>query len=175
VKTPFEILAQSGVPLLMIGGHALIAHGCPRDPVDFDSVIAAANEVRLRDHLARQQWGEVYRTRFFGKYRPLNQNSPALEVMFVDDTTFEKLLADSFEHDFGPAKLRVPSLMHVVAMKLQVIKHERNRETADLPEIARLLRVNTDRWQRDILEQTCKRFGPRGIYVRLIEALGKAG
>src|SRR3954453_18574963 len=100
MKTPFDLLAESGVRALIIGGHALQAHGYARLTIDFDAAIGAADEGRLLRFLEGAGWHEVFRTPAFGKYLPRGAETPVLDVMFVDAGTFGKLWDKSIEFEW---------------------------------------------------------------------------
>ena len=70
----------------------------------------------------------------------------------------------------GEISLRIPSLLHLVAMKLQVMKNEPDRSADEIPIIVTLLHANKGRWSATDLENACRRFGPPGIY-ELIQTL----
>ncbi len=168
-----QTLAQSGVSLLLTGRHALMAHGFPAQETtaEIECAISSDDEALINEHFTRHEWSIVYRTPFFAKFRLLSTGTPVIRVLFLDPTTFGHLHADSFEHAFESVALRVPSLIHVVAMKIQAIKHEPHREIEDLPEILAVLQANLSRWKPDELDAVCKRFGPKGIYTRLKQRL----
>ena len=171
MATPFQVLADSGVPLLIIGSHAVNAHGCPCEHPELECAVAAASEARFAEYLGLGGWNMVYRTQFFAKYRLLSTGTPVIKAMFLDDITFERLLAGSFDFVFDAATLRVPALQHVVAMKLQELKNEPHREIEELPQILALLRANPGRWKPEELTETCDRFGPPEIGLRLTQRL----
>ena len=177
MSTPLEILAKCSAPLLLTGPHACLAHTSPEDVSynECECAIDAGTEAQITEHFARNEWNIVYRTPFFAKFRLLSTGTPVIKVLFLDATTFGKLREDSFERVFGGCKMRVPSLIHVVAMKLQTIKNEPERETDDLPEILSLLRGNQGRWHAKELDEVCKRFGPREIYLRIAQRLAATG
>ena len=173
MSAPLQTLAKCGVPLLVTGPHAFHAHSSPDDAVfnDCECAIAADDETKLADYFTRNEWNIVYRTPFFAKFRLLSTGTPVIKVLFLDPTTFGQLLAGSFERAFGEITVRIPSLIHVIAMRLQSLKNEPNREIEDLPDILTLLRANKGRWKADELDAVCKRFGPRGIYIRIAQRL----
>ena len=173
MSAPLQTLATCGVPLLMTGAHALLAHGCPRDlaDVDCECAIDAADEAGIGTDLSLNGWNAVYRTPFFAKFRLLSTGTPVIKVLFLDATTFAKLRGDSFDFVFEGVALRVPALIHVVAMRLQIIKNERDREAEDVPDILALLRANSGKWKPEELEGACRRFGPPGIYTRITRGL----
>ena len=171
MATPFQVLADSGVPLLIIGGHAVNAHGGSGDTAEVECAIAAASEAKFAHYVSLAGWNMVYRTQFFAKYRLLSTGSPEMKVMFLDPTTFDRLLAAGFDFPFDGVPLRVPSLIHVIAMKLQGVKNEPHLEIGEFPKILALLRANSDAWKSDDLLEACNRFGPPEIYDRLLERL----
>ena len=173
MSTPLESLAKSGVPYLLTGKHALRAHGCPLEIADneCECAISAENESLIGAHFTRNQWNAVYRTPFFAKFRLLSTGTPVIKVLFLDSTTFGQLRAASNEHTFDSLTMRVPSLIHVIAMRLQGIKNEPQRESEDLPDVLTLLRSNLAHWKSEELDAVCKRFGPPGIYARINERL----
>ena len=166
-------LAECELQVLITGPHAMVAHGVGNEVEgeDCECAIAAENEEAVTGHFARSDWNVVYRTPFFAKFRLLSTGTPVIKVLFLDATTFGQLRAASTEHTFGSLAMRVPSLIHVIAMRLQGIKNEPPREAEDLPDVLTLLRANLAHWKSDELEATCKRFGPPGIYARVNERL----
>ena len=143
MATPFQILADSGVPLLVTGSHAVKAHGAASGSTELECAITAANEARFAHYVGLAGWNMVYRTQFFAKYRLLSTGNPEIKVLFLDPTTFERLLVASSEFTFDSVKLRVPALIHVIAMKLQAMKNEPQREREELPQILALLHANS--------------------------------
>ena len=171
MATPFQVLADSGVPLLIIGGNAENAHGASGDTTELECAIAAASEAKLAHYVGLSGWNMVYRTQFFAKYRLHGTGNPEIKVMFLDPTTFERLLAGGFDFPFDGVPMRVPSLIHVIAMKLQNVKNEPHLEVEELPKIHALLEANSGGWKSDELLEACNRFGPPEIYDRLLERL----
>ena len=171
MATPCQVLADSGVPLLIIGSQAVNAHGCPGDTTTLECAISAASEAGFAHYVGLSGWNMVYRTQFFAKFRLLTTGSPEIKVMFLDATTFERLMAGGFDFPFDTVTLRVPALLHIIAMKLQVVKNEPHREIEELPEILALLRANPGRWKPEELAEACDRFGPPEIGARLMQRL----
>ena len=171
MPTPFQTLAGSGVPLLIIGSHAVNAHGCPCEHRELECALAATNEAHFAEYLGLGGWNMVYRTQFFAKYRLLSTGTPVLKAMFLDPVTFERLATGGFDFTFDNVTLRVPSLLHVVAMKLQSVKNEPHLEIDEMPQILALLRANLASWKPEDLTQVCDRFGPPEIGLRLMPRL----
>ena len=155
---------------MLTGHHALSAHGCPGEVIETECAIDSSDRERFAEHLTGGQWSPVYRTPFFAKFRLLSTGTPVIKVLFLDSTTFALLVQNSVEFALGEISLRIPSLLHLVAMKLQVMKNEPDRSADEVPIIVTLLHANKGRWSATDLENACRRFGPPGIY-ELIQTL----
>ena len=166
-------IAECERHVLITGLHALVAHGVAVEVSDdeCECAIATDDETAVTEHFIRSEWNVVYRTPFFAKFRLLSTGTPVTKILFFDPTTFGQLYAGSIEFTFGPFTLRVPSLMHVISMRLQSMKNEREREAVELPDVVALLRANPGRWNPQEVEAACRRFGPTGIYARLSERI----
>lgn len=138
-----EQAAAAGLPFLVIGGHAVNAHGYPRTTADIDLL------VREDD---RRAWDELivplgYRTyqmrRAFQMYNPIAREIPPLDLMLVDAGTFSKLASAAGTRRLDDASVQVPSLLHLIALKLHALKNgSADRRNIDLSDIATLLAVN---------------------------------
>ncbi len=166
MKTPFELLAASGIPVLLVGGQALHVYRYTRQTIDFDFMVAETNYPSLRQYLESQGFEEQGLMGRFGRFRTGPGQEPVLDIGKVEDATFEKLWAASEEHEWGDVRLRVPAFLHLVALKLHAAKNP-HRNDRDLGDVVELLRLNPHRYSQADLEETCLRFGRAGIYDRL--------
>ena len=156
-------------PFLVIGGHAVIAHGYPRTTLDLDLL------VRKRD---REEW--LRQLQILG-YEPAHlhevfaqltsSGGVDLDLMFANDPTFEAMFADAAQAHFGEVSARVPSLEHLVALKLHVLKQGlRHRTIGDLDDIIRLVLANqvdvgAQKWQ-----QLFEKHGNLELYEKVRDA-----
>ncbi len=66
-----------------------------------------------------------------------------LDLMFVEDSTFQPMWQASELRDFGEAKARVPCLDHFLALKLHALKQSLiHRTSKDADDIEMLVRRN---------------------------------
>jgi hypothetical protein len=133
------------LPSLVIGGYAVAAHGHTRATFDVD-------------FLARREQRDAWFARLtaaglnvFGETSAFAQFSqPAggdgLDLMFVDDTTFDRMWQASEERDFGGCTGRVPCLEHLLALKLHALKqalpHRTAKDAEDVELLVRRHRLN---------------------------------
>lgn len=169
MKTPFDLIAESGIPALLVGGHALHVYRYTRQTLDFDFMVATTDYARLRNYLQSVGFSEQGRMGQFGRFRTGPQSDPVLDVGTVDPSTFAKLWEASQEHRWNEAVLRVPSFLHLIALKLHAAKNP-HRIERDIGDVWELLRLNPNAFTQAELEATCLRHGPPGVYTRLKEA-----
>lgn len=149
---------------LIIGGYAVGAHGHTRATFDVDFL------VRRREHdlwFARLQnaglklFGE---TPAFAHFTQA-QEGDGLDLMFVDDSTFEQFWLASESRDFGGGQARIPSLEHLLALKLHVLKQALpHRTSKDAEDVEILVRRNGINLSEPRYEQLFLKYANREIY-----------
>ncbi|MFH1476181.1 MAG: nucleotidyltransferase family protein [Verrucomicrobiota bacterium] len=171
MKTALEIIcngaAERHCQILLIGGYALPVFDVVRQTADVDSLIADADERILHDILIKAGYKERQRTEAFVRYTHPSAVALDIDVMLVDQDTFDKMLKRSSEHQVGSVKVRIPCLPHLIALKLHAIKNNPKRELKDLGDIMALLEANPEKVSQNELRRICKRYGPAGIFNRL--------
>lgn len=157
--------------MLVVGGHALAAHGVERQTVDVDCLIAVENRQALDGHLRVGGFELAGETENFARYIHPSALVPDVDVLFVDGSTFDKLHEGGIPLQRGMAKLQAPALPHLIALKLHAIRNNPARETGDLGDIDRLLRANPNAISSGELAALCTQFGPPGIAAKLQTSL----
>jgi hypothetical protein len=135
--------AERGLPFVLAGGHAVIAHGHPRNTFDIDLIIRRADQ---------DQWAELAKSAGYSFYRegptfiqfnPPNAQLLPLDLMLVADETFAKLMADAVPAPASAAGARVVSLRHLLALKCHAIKHGHpGRIVKDADDVIHLAQAN---------------------------------
>ena len=166
-----DILPDTGIRLLLIGGHAVNFHGVTRATRDVDFILAAEDEPRFHraltgavftDYAANETVAVFHHPG--SKYR--------IDALKVDRDTLDELLGRSERMTVAPGKsLPVPALPDLIAMKLAAIRNQPNRrKLRDLPDIARLVHLHN--LSDDAVKKLCGRYGPPGIFQELRRASG---
>jgi hypothetical protein len=135
--------AERGLPFVLAGGHAVIAHGHPRNTFDIDLIIRRADRALWED-LARNAGYSFHREGpTFVQFNPPNRVILPLDLMLVGDETFGKLMADAVPGPASAAGAKVVSLRHLLALKCHAIKHgHRGRIVKDADDVIRLALAN---------------------------------
>ncbi len=135
--------AQKDLPFLIAGGHAVIAHGHPRNTFDLDLIICREDQSAWKD-LARSLGYTFHREGpTFLQFNPATSEMLPLDLMLVRQETFLKLMADAVPAPASPPGLKVVSLHHLLALKCHAIKHGHpGRIVKDADDVIRLALAN---------------------------------
>src|SRR5688572_9115048 len=142
---PAEVIkacaTEAKLPFLVIGGFAVIAHGYQRSTGDLDVLVRRSDGAAWTDALKKVGYSLLHAQRTFAQYK--SRGSIDLDLMHVDDATFDPMYAASEPKEFHGVPARVPCLEHLVALKLHVLKQDlRHRRLFDADDIIQILTVN---------------------------------
>lgn len=163
MQAAFDILAGCARPILIVGGHALTAHGVVRQTIDVDCLVAVEDREVLGNVVAQAGYILSGHSENFLRYAAEREDLPEIDVLLVDAATFEKLGQGSVVLRRGAHEFRVPGLAQLIALKLHAIRNEPRREARDLADISELLRLNPGKISAVEWRDLCEKFGPAGI------------
>jgi len=172
VQDYLEITRQK--PLLrfmIIGGYAVAAHGHSRATFDIDLLAASEDREEWRKRLLNRGLKLISETSAFAQFSPGDQ-STGLDLMFVAKDTFDQFWAASEPREFGTSTAQVPSLDHLLALKLHVLKqgleHRTFKDAEDVEMLARRNKLNLD---EERYEKLFLKYGTREIYETIKRVL----
>lgn len=136
-----------GLDFLIICGYAVAAHGHARATFDVDFLAAKEDRLEWTRRLLDHGFKIISETSSFVQFTPPNE-STGLDLMFVEKNTFDQFLAASEQRAFGTAHARIPSLDHLLALKLHVLKqglaHRTFKDAQDLEMLGRRNKLKLD-------------------------------
>lgn len=95
-----------------------------------------------------------------------------VDLMFVNDSTFDAMFAASISQDTGASTARFPSLEHLIALKLHVLKQGlRHRMLKDMDDVINLLLANRVDLNQEQWKQLFEKYGNRDLYERIARAI----
>jgi len=158
---------------LVVGGHAVTAHGHARFTYDLDLLVRRSQ----RDAWVPKLEGLGYAV--FREHATFVQMSPSgegteLDLMLVSDETFAGLWAAACPILLAGVEAKMPSLKHLMALKLHVLKQGLARRTVkDLDDVIMLvlkneLDIRTDEWR-----SLFSRYGTAELYEKVLRATGR--
>jgi predicted nucleotidyltransferase len=149
---------DSDLPFIVVGGNAVIAYGYPRQTQDFDLLVREMDRRAWHELITSLGYFAHHAHRVFHMYAPSASSQPPIDLMLVDTRTFERLNNDAREIEVNSFPVRIPSLPHLIALKLHAIRHGgEDRRAVDLTDIVELVRLNhvnlASRDYQEILER----------------------
>ncbi len=171
MKTTIDILveglARHKLEALVIGGYSLPAYGVMRQTLDVDCLIAETEINRLKEILSEAGYVEKEKTENFVRYSHPSVCLMDVDVVFVDQNTFNKMMKESMVYRMGKVEIRVPSLIHLISLKLHAVKNNPERENRDMGDIGELLKSNPGNLSMAELKSICGKYGPEGTFAKL--------
>jgi predicted nucleotidyltransferase len=157
---------------LVIGGHAVIEHGFQRGTDDADILICRSDVVQWCEVAKNLGYQMLRDGGTFMQFESREAQQWNLDLMVVPEQTFNGLLAAAKAARLEGAAVAVPSLEHLLALKVHALKHGRGlRVLKDMTDVAQLLIVNRIDPKSDWLRALFEKHGDMGIYERVIQLL----
>lgn len=144
-KICVDAATAANLDFLLIGGHAVNAHGFARTTTDFDFLLAGRDLRAWSDTLERAGYQLVAPERPIHAFAQFQSRTPGrfpVDLMLVNDSTLEKLIAGSEWREIASRRVRVIGALHLIALKLHAL-HDQHRLEAgvDYLDILQLVRL----------------------------------
>lgn len=167
-----EAASRIGLRFLVIGGHAVVAHGVQRGTEDADLLVCKEDRARWEALVDGLGYGLFHDGGTFLQYEPRDSLEWSLDLMLVSSETFGRLVDAARPAPIEGAVVLVPSLEHLLALKVHALNHSKGlRVLKDLTDVAELLAVNrvdpNAPWVRALFEK----HGNLDLHERVIKLL----
>ena len=166
---------KQGLRFLMIGGHAINAYAPPRATLDVDLMVRAA------DRSVWQRLAEAEGYRLLNDGGNFIQFSPPygvpfrLDLMLVNDTTFDAISTDATATPCMGVTVQVPSALNLIALKVHAIRFgPEERKDKDWPDIKNLMKAAALSPRAPELKAVFDKHGTAGLYAELLERCSHA-
>ena len=156
----------------MIGGFALNAYHVSRQTADVDFLIQKKDYATVLTLLEKEGFSQDYAMDNFARLRGDRNYLMDIDFMFVDASTFGKIKNDAETFTIARNTFEIPSLLHLIALKLHSIKNNPKRELKDLPDIINLVMTNKVNLSDKSFKAMCLKYGSETLYRKIAEACG---
>jgi len=164
--------AAAGLRFLVIGGHAVIEHGFQRGTEDADILVSRDDRVAWTKIVTDLGYKLIRDGGAFMQFESPEPSQWDLDLMMVPAETFGRLLATAKAATLEGVAVVVPSLTHLLALKIHALKHGRGLRTLkDLTDVAQLLSVNRIDPKSAWLRERFEKHGDMELYERVIQLL----
>jgi hypothetical protein len=163
----FLALNEAGVPFLVIGGHAVVLHGHLRNTFDLDLLIADSTLATARSALTNLGYRNYFETDAFLQLQA-PENFPPLDLMIVDDQTFDRIEGTANQRMLDGQQIRIPDALRLIALKLHATRDPARRTTeTDWQDIAGLVLVTNRNLEDPELRLIIARYGGPGALAEI--------
>jgi hypothetical protein len=163
--------AERGLPFLVAGGHAVIAHGNPRNTFDLDLIIRRVDRAGWEDLASRLNYTFFREGPTFLQFNPPHKDILPLDMMMVSEETFAKLAADAVPAPVRVEGAKVVSLNHLLALKCHAIKHgHKGRIVKDADDVINLVQANRLDPDAPDIREMFRKHGTEELYQKVRKA-----
>lgn len=167
-----EITHQKDVSCVLIGGFAVNHYKVSRQTADVDFLITKEDFEKIWDSLKKAGYKESFAQENFAQLESTQLSLRNVDFMFVDRSTLDKILKEAGSLTISGQKFVVPSLNHLIALKLHAIKNnEKIRLMKDFPDIVNLIKNNGIDVKKEDFKNLCLKFGTENLYQRIREVI----
>lgn len=155
---------------LVIGGWAVGAHGHTRATFDVDFLVLKHDRAAWIDKMTLAGFTKVSEANTFAQFS--QETGDGFDLMFVNAETFEQMWNASQEQEFKGQRARLPSLDHLLALKLHALKQKLpHRTSKDAEDVELLVRRNRLDISQPQYERLFLKYGSREIYETFLRIL----
>ena len=164
--------AGRGVRFLVIGGHAVIEHGFQRGTEDADILVSKEERAVWLEIVTGMGYALFRDAGTFLQFDPTDPTQWELDLMLVPADSFARLIDAAKSVKLEGAPVEVPSLEHLIALKVHAMKNSRGlRILKDMTDVAQLLSLNRieadSTWVRAVFDK----YGDKDLYERIVKLL----
>jgi predicted nucleotidyltransferase len=157
---------------LVIGGLAINLYGYSRDTADLDFLICSNQRSQWLDLFSRLDYGVFKDGGNFIQLSSAKQAAWPVDLMLVQEKTFQPMFAASREVDLYGTHSRIPSLEHLLALKLHALKNTRlHRFLKDFLDVENLIRINKLDIKSKNTRQLFLKYGTLELYDKVSRSL----
>ena len=149
---------------LLIGGFAVGVHGYTRPTFDVDFLVRRSDLAAWKTKLLGAGLSLFAERSAFAQFSQ-SENQDGLDLMLVEDRTFERMDATAINADFDGMMSRVVSLDNLLVLKLHVLHQALPHRTGkDAEDVEELLRRNHVPLESDHYRNLFLTYGDQNLY-----------
>ena len=165
-----DIFTKTKVTCVLIGGFAVNYYKVSRQTADIDFLITRDDFQKILGLLEEKGFKKDNIQEVFARLIGKESYLMDVDFMFVDKETLHKIVQAGKEISIAGQKFIVPSLNHLIALKLHAIKYNpKIREYKDLADIIDLIRINKLNIKDAELKKLCLKYGTEELYKKILE------
>jgi predicted nucleotidyltransferase len=153
---------EAGLPFLIIGGYAVLAHGYVRATDDLDLLVQRGRRAEWKKLMEAYGMTVKHDAATFLQFHAAPGGRIDVDLMFVSEGVFAQLAAAAVAVKVEGVSVSVVALLHLVALKCHALQHSKSlRRLKDLDDLIQLISINRldlndhpQAWQPGTLRKT---------------------
>ena len=134
--------SERGLECLLIGGNAVILLGFIRNTVDLDLLLPEEARSQWLDLMREQGYRFLHGVSAFAQFEPPDASGAPVDLMFVEEATWQKLSEGAKEMDLAGERVLLPRPEYLVALKLHAAASPtRSKPEVDWEDIRQIVRL----------------------------------
>lgn len=175
-ETIHQEAARRKLRFLVIGGLAVNHYGYSRETADLDFFISRDERGEWLELLAASGYKNFHDGGSFIQFETPDKSAWPVDLMLVQEKTFSPIFRASLEAEFFGVKTRVPSLEHLITLKLHALKNTRmHRFLKDFLDVENLLRINRIDVRSQSIRELFDKYGTQDLYEKISRSLVGGG
>jgi hypothetical protein len=165
-----DIFTKAGVSCVLIGGFAVNYYKVTRQTADIDFLITKDDFEKILSLLEEKGFRKDNIQEVFARLIGKESYLMDVDFMFVDKETLHKIIKAGKEISIAGKQFIVPSLNHLIALKLHAIKYNpKLRQYKDFADIIELIRINRLNVKDTEFKNLCLKYGTDELYKKILE------
>jgi hypothetical protein len=159
---------------LLIGGLAVNHYGFSRETADLDFFISRDDREGWMKMLSDFGYASYHDGGNFIQYDAPDKNAWPVDLMLVREETFAPIFEASLDAEFYGEKSKVPSLEHLIALKLHALKNTRvHRFLKDFLDVENLIQINRLDIKSRKIRSLFDKYGTQDLYEKVSRSLAR--
>jgi hypothetical protein len=168
-----KLAGERKLPCLLIGAHAIVTLGYIRNTVDLDLLVSEENRSSWLDLLRELGYRFFHGVAAFAQFEPPDETGVPVDLMFVDEATWQKLAEGAVETDLSGVPALVPRPEYLVALKLHAaVSATRSKPEMDWEDIRQIVRICRLDPNEESFRALILRYGGEDGLARIEEFVG---
>lgn len=169
-----RLAATRGLEFIVCGGHAVNAYQVIRKTGDLDLLVRERDVPEWRAQLVALGYAVFHEDGAFLQLSPPTAAGWPIDLVVVDEGTFDTMKHAARPFTFGGAACLIPSVEHLIAMKLHALRSAGEpRMRKDGIDVVELAEANGIDLLGDGFRALCDRFADARTYERILHYAGK--
>jgi hypothetical protein len=160
--------SERGLDSLLIGGNAVILLGYVRNTVDLDLLLSEETRSRWLDLMRELGYRFLHGVPAFAQFEPPVDGAAPVDLMFVEQATWEKLREGAKEMDLAGERVFLPRPEYLVALKLHAAASPtRSKPEVDWEDIRQIVRLCALKPDKEPFRSLILRYGGEDALWRI--------